>query len=297
MILNELSPHVRNIKINVSRGLTPAFIDPEHVFTYLKSGHGFFNMADMQYAVQPGDMIIIPPYLLHIINCAKNEPLLQYVIHFDLRFDPETPVALTRKDGMSYNRSAECCGNLFTDVPAVVTIPAPERRRVEEIFRRMEDESKLKTPYYELPLKAGMLELLTIFFRNSQLNNTPPRCAGGKTWLNLERALQYIQAHYHEPLELAAVSREAGVSLNYLCRIFKDYTSTSIHQYINAVRIVEAKRRIAATDCGFKVIAAECGFSSVHLFSRIFKSVSGQTPSEYRNKIHAPEQKLKSIKL
>ena len=287
MILNELSPYVRNLTINVSRGLTPAYIDPEHVFTYLKSGHGYFIMADMQYAVQPGDLIIIPPYLLHIINCCKGEPLIQYVIHFDLQFDPAKQGKLLLEEGMNYARYCEQHGNLFADFPAVVSIPVPERRRVEEIFRQMGDELKLRPPYWELTLKAGMLELLNLFFRCSEQSITTPRRAGCKNWHNLERALQYIQAHYNEPLELAAVSREAGLSLNYLCRVFKDYTHTSIHQYINTVRLVEAKRRIATGESSFKVIAAECGFSSVHLFSRIFKAISGQTPSEYRDKIQA----------
>jgi AraC-like DNA-binding protein len=287
MILNELSPYVRKLTINASRGLTPAFIDPEHVFTYLKSGHGFFIMADMQYAVQPGDLIIIPPYLLHIINCCKNEPLIQYVIHFDLQFDSDRQGSLPLEEGMNYTRYCELYGNFFVDFPAVVSVPPPERRRVEETIRRMTDESRLQTLYWELTLKSGMLELLNIFLRCSELNRTAPRRAGCKTWPNLERALQYIQAHYSEPLDLAAVSREAGLSLNYLCRVFKDYAHTSIHQYINTVRLVEAQRRIAAGESGFKVIAAECGFSSVHLFSRIFKAISGQTPSEYRDKIQS----------
>ncbi|MFA6101351.1 MAG: AraC family transcriptional regulator [Victivallaceae bacterium] len=287
MILNELSPYVRNLTINVSRGLTPAYIDPEHVFTYLKSGHGYFIMADMQYAVQPGDLIIIPPYLLHIINCCKGEPLIQYVIHFDLQFDSEKQGKLLLEEGMNYTGYCELHGNFFADFPAVVNVPIPERHRVEEIFRQMSDELKLRPPYWELTLKAGMLELLNIFFRSSKQNSTAPRRAGCKNWHNLERALQYIQAHYREPLDLAAVSREAGLSLNYLCRVFKDYTHTSIHQYINTVRLVEAKRRIATGESSFKVIAAECGFSSVHLFSRIFKAISGQTPSEYRDKIQA----------
>jgi AraC-like DNA-binding protein len=288
MILNELSPYVRNLSINVSTGLTPAFIDPEHVFTYLKSGHGFFIMADQKYAAQPGDLIIMPPYLLHIINCAKNESLVQYVIHFDLRFDPDKPERLPLDENMNFARYCDLFGNFFADVPAVVSVPLPERRRVEEIFRRMNDEAKLLTPYWELTLKAGMLELLTIFFRCGMLNSAAPRRSGGKTWSNLERALQYIQAHYSESIDLAAVSREAGLSLNYLCRVFKDYTHTSIHQYINTVRLVEAQRRIAAGNSSFKEIAEECGFSSVHLFSRIFKAISGQTPSEYRDKIRSP---------
>ncbi len=296
MILNELSPYVRNLVIHTSHGLTPAYIDPEHVFTYLKSGHGFFIMADMQYAVQPGDLIIIPPYLLHIINCCKNEPLMQYVIHFDLQFDPDRQGSLPLEEGMNYARYCELHGNFFADFPAVVSVPVPERRRVEEIFRRMNDESKFQTPYRELTLKSGMLELLNIFFRCSELNLTAPRRAGCKTWPNLERALQYIQSHYHEPLDLAEVSREAGLSLNYLCRVFKDYTRTSIHQYINTVRLVEAKRRIAADESGFKEIAAECGFSSVHLFSRIFKAISGQTPSEYRDNIRSTELKSKPVR-
>ena len=72
------------------------------------------------------------------------------------------------------------------------------------------------------------------------------------------------------------------LSPSYLCREFKKQTNSTIVQYINVTRVMNAQRQLMETDKNITQISAETGFSNLTHFNRVFKSVTGATPSGYR---------------
>lgn len=97
--------------------------------------------------------------------------------------------------------------------------------------------------------------------------------------------MNYIEKNYMKELSLEILSEEFGLTPNYLCKIFKNSTGMKLTAYINQVRIEGAKKLIRGTNMRAHEIAEVVGFASASYFSTIFKQITGQTVSEYKDSI------------
>lgn len=97
------------------------------------------------------------------------------------------------------------------------------------------------------------------------------------------QARQYIDEHFTDPmLGLYLVSDRLGTSNSYLSATFKKVYGVNVVQYINHLRIEQAKVLILNTRKNIKEIAQEVGFSSDINFIRVFKKMENQTPTMLR---------------
>lgn len=94
----------------------------------------------------------------------------------------------------------------------------------------------------------------------------------------------YIQVHYSANISLETMAEDMAYSKNYLCRAFKKATGITIINYINRFRIAKALELIRCTDKKLIEINDMVGFNDFHYFSRVFKSVTGYSPGEMRNR-------------
>ena len=100
-----------------------------------------------------------------------------------------------------------------------------------------------------------------------------------------EIAKDMIDAEYSNPqLGLQMIAEHIGVSQSYLSRLFKTKYSMSVIQYLNYVRIEEAKQQMLAGKENLKVIAMNVGFSSDVSLIRVFKKFENTTPGNFRNR-------------
>ena len=98
----------------------------------------------------------------------------------------------------------------------------------------------------------------------------------------VKRATEYIHAHLSEKLSLVSAAEKAGVSAAYLSTLFRRVTGDSFQNYVNKVRVEEAKRLLMGTDYPILEIALACGFSDQSYFSKVFKKYTGLSPAKYR---------------
>ena len=94
--------------------------------------------------------------------------------------------------------------------------------------------------------------------------------------------INYIHNHYQEEISLDGLAQQFFVSPYYLCREFKKHTNSTIIQYLNVTRIMNAQRKMMETDKNITEVSKETGFSNITHFNRVFKAVAGMTPSMYR---------------
>jgi len=59
---------------------------------------------------------------------------------------------------------------------------------------------------------------------------------------------------------------------------------TNFNRLINTMRVEHAKNLLKETDSNILEIALDSGFNSKPTFNRVFRDLSGQTPTQYRNK-------------
>ena len=99
----------------------------------------------------------------------------------------------------------------------------------------------------------------------------------------LTPALQYIQAHYDEPLELNRMANLCQLSNPHFIRTFKKYLGCTPHEYLLQYRLRQAKHLLQSTSDSIEIIAERCGFNSASHFARAFKQVNRMTPSDFRS--------------
>lgn len=100
--------------------------------------------------------------------------------------------------------------------------------------------------------------------------------------LDIEKALNYIESHLREEMDLLDVAQAGGYSLYHFQRIFKGIIGDSIKDYINKRRFSEAGKILASSDRPIIDLALDYGFQSREAFSRAFKKTIGRNPSEVR---------------
>jgi AraC-like DNA-binding protein len=92
--------------------------------------------------------------------------------------------------------------------------------------------------------------------------------------------LRSIHARYYEPLTVARLAAEVGMSISAFHHHFKAVTSTSPLQYLKAVRLHKARMLILHDGLGAAVAADRVGYESASQFSREFKRLFGHNPTE-----------------
>ncbi len=102
--------------------------------------------------------------------------------------------------------------------------------------------------------------------------------------------LDYITENYMTIESLDEVAGRFYISSEYLCRIFKNHTGTSIIKYINVLKIHYSLNLMANKELTLTEIAKESGYDTLSNFSKNFRGVMGVYPSEYRKSLQNEEK-------
>ena len=106
-----------------------------------------------------------------------------------------------------------------------------------------------------------------------------------KTSLTVSTILHQIHQHYAEPtFSISQISQSVGLSVAYICVLFRQETGKTINTYITEYRMEKAKALLKKPNLKNSDIAAMVGYNDGDYFSRNFKKITGYSPSEYREK-------------
>jgi len=111
---------------------------------------------------------------------------------------------------------------------------------------------------------------------------TPPSAALSQL-PKIQQAVHFINDNYRTDIRLAAAAREAGMSSAHFSRIFKKVMGLSYQDYLNSRRVTKAKYLLRTSTQSVTQIAVFLGFADPTGFGRIFKKLTGHTPSGFRS--------------
>jgi AraC-like DNA-binding protein len=103
----------------------------------------------------------------------------------------------------------------------------------------------------------------------------------------IHRMIAYMEQHIYESVTLEQIYNTFNLSKSHALSVFKERTGQSIMRYYRNIKIEQAKRLIREDQMNFTEIAELLQYSSVHQFSRQFKSVLDMSPSEYARSVKA----------
>lgn len=280
-----ISPYVRIVKIQRILERTGQWTVYDNVMTYMEEGEADFILEGKRYSMKKGDVIVMPPMTAHTIITLSTKPLMQYILHFDFfesgnsRKIQEYSVAPEDQPFVLEERERIFCGNI-----RIVSLSEEERAYFRKRFLRLYREFHGGQPYHEAISRQIASELLYLYFRavgQKPLKHRQPEQPKSKSWAHIEAAVLYIGRHFADPAtDNASVSRAVGISSNHLTSLFKKYLDLPLHEYLLNFRIEKAKQFLNAGNTVTEA-AALTGFSSIHVFSKDFKRMTGLSPSAF----------------
>lgn len=102
--------------------------------------------------------------------------------------------------------------------------------------------------------------------------------------------LEYIKKNYNRDISDREISEKFNISrTSYYNAVKKAFGKTKT-EYINNLRVENAKRLLASTHLTVRDISAEVGFNDQNYFSRVFRKFTGESPANYRIKKRSPNK-------
>lgn len=240
---------------------------------YLTSGKRNFFIKNQLYIANPGSIIFIAPDILHKTTNYSNGPYNCLIINFSPNIFPD--YFFQCKD---FQKLLEC--DFFIMEP-----PQETKDFLDSYVKAFSETLEIRTSSYELKLHSFLTDIVATL---TELYKTNEKILHANRPTNLQHTVteitKYISDHFYEDLTLDKISDKFFISTFHLCRMFKEITGISMHDYINTVRINEAKNVLDNMDIKISNLYKKCGFKSESTFIRTFKSKIGVTPLQYRKK-------------
>jgi len=238
---------------------------------FVTGGTACVCVNNTTYHVSAGDLIIFS-HLEHHSVTEQSQDYRRYI----LELAPDLPAPskdVCRVLSILFNRPAG-----FRHVLDV----RDAQSEFQQMFEAIRQEYTCKRPLFPDMLDALVRQLLIAVYRHA------PDIFGSIEEDSLELVYQ-VQMLFHREFQQKFILRDLAdsynISVSYLSHLFKSATGTSVMGYLQSCRIAEAKKCLAETDMRIGEIVEHCGFSDSSNFSRTFRSVTGFSPSDFREQL------------
>ncbi|MFC0626483.1 substrate-binding domain-containing protein [Kribbella deserti] len=110
----------------------------------------------------------------------------------------------------------------------------------------------------------------------------PGHTAAQLSKIRVREAVAYLHQRFHHPISRRQVAEAAGMSEDYLSRVFHRELGLSPWLYLNRLRIQQAKERLRNSNDSVQLVARRVGFRDRAYFSRTFRKLTGVSPQAFR---------------
>jgi AraC-like DNA-binding protein len=243
------------------RGVPPHLHDEYSISVTLRGGLAFDHRGS-KHSAPSGVISCIPPGEIHNAYAARGDDWAFVSLLI--------PTAAVRE----ILNDRECAANL-PDLPARVVADPVMARHLMLLHERLEAGGDL------LERQSACTLVLAEFFQRYSTARCQPKQLHTERDA-VRRALDLLHQCYAEPVPLRRLASRAGLSPYYFLRMFRAAVGITPHVYLNQIRVMEAKRRLAA---GMPAVEAAiaCGFCDQSHMARQFKRAVFMTPRQYQN--------------
>jgi AraC-like DNA-binding protein/ligand-binding sensor protein len=179
-----------------------------------------------------------------------------------------------------------------------ILLHTPEKREFTKTTQQLVkwgtevDLKRLEEAYFQTRVLTrkqyeSILRLLTIFAQHlSTLSNQLMVKAATEESPAMAKARLFIAERSAEEISLTQVAGAVNVSAFYFCKIFKKATGMTFTDYLARVRVEKIKNLLLNPHKRVSEAAYEAGFQSLSQFNRVFRRITGEAPSAYRERLH-----------
>ena len=263
-------------KLNLNSPVIMTHWHEEAELTLITKGSCIYQIDLVEYEVNEGDLLFIPPLLLHSIrlNGTDNFCSETYVFHVNFLGGNATDICSTRYLTPMINHELT--------LPYHISSTHPAHHSLHECFIKMASLYTEQTFGYEIALKSVLLQALFLLLQYSTTESATISASSDK----LKNVLDYIDLHYAEPLTISELAELCYFSEYHFMRFFKKYMGESAMEYVRNVRLAKAAELFEQGAQSSLEVSLSCGFNNLSYFHREFKEKYGMTPGAFQRKIN-----------
>ena len=232
---------------------------------YSISNGKHFIIDDMIYPVYEHDVFIINQFEVHRVEPLVGQPNNRYILSIMPDFLKELSSSSTDLTECFYNKS-----KFLTRI----SLSKTQHNKMAELIDKLINAQGFGTDLVE---NAILTEIILLIMNTSKPTDTDASASNNKYIADI---LNYIDQSLDEDLSLENIADKVHLSKGYLCRLFKEHTCTTVHEYICTKRISKAKQ-LLATGHTVQETISRTGFNDYANFIRRFKEKVGTSPKKY----------------
>ena len=247
----------------------------------LTKGNGWHILNDSLQRCSPGDLFVIEAGDSHAWIAENDEPMpICNLIFRPGFFDPALKGKTTFADmagsfiigafdsGLYHSQSVHFSGDRLADVI--------------RLYDTMLDEYRAREAGCVEFIRACAAQLIVSIFRKHAMSSIQSVPGHGASKLSLAPVFDYINVHFAEEIPLRQLASLVYLSPTYFSRVFKLCTGRTVTEYIQRVRIFNARAQLLSTDQPISAVAEANGYSDPKHFTRIFRRITGMSPTQCR---------------
>lgn len=244
---------------------------PFRELIFVDSGSIIVDSEGFQGTLSDKQLIIHKANEMHALSCDENTAPNVVIIGFECSSEK---LDFFSTHAVSLNKSLT---KMLTDVVNeghYVFFPPYDVPNIKDMKKRSNfvfgADQMLK-----IKLEAFFIELLRTMKASSRFKNDL------HSEQNYEEIAAYINNNFNQKINLNDLCTIFGTNKTTLCKKFREMYSTTIVNYINRLRVKQAKVLLREGEHAVSQIATMVGFDSVHYFSKTFKKFENKSPLEY----------------
>lgn len=271
---HELIKETENLPVYFDVGPCGDAAVPAHWHNYLEiiyllRGSMTAIVQAEKYSLLPGEALIINSEDLHMTQ--KEDPhtdymLLQISEQRLVQFFPN--FAHIRFHSFISSEALVSSGNLKNSLEGLI-----------QAFTKKEDG-------YQLLFTARLYDLLYTLYKSCSFHRQSEKISGtARDMGRMTQIIDWLQENYRQPLTLSQAALHLGLSKEYFCRIFRQYTGETFLEYLYLLRTISFYQELPASDLSIPLLMEKNGITNYKVFLRVFKKLYGTTPQKARRRL------------
>lgn len=258
----------------------------EYILYVITEGIMYLTEGDVEYNLTPGDIILLDPSRCHYGR--ESSRCTYYYFHF--RCPAIQEITMTNKEYQQTLRNRRILSTSTNEADSLENPPLilPKYFHLNERpFHNLETHAvSIKLNFHD-PLEGHQqLASSTLIIFLTMLERTLTDLAleneTSKELISFQ-IIAYLKIYYYEHLSSQDIAHHFHGNFDYLNRKFKLTIGKTIFQWLNEYRITVAKYLLQTGYYTNGQIASRTGFNNEFYFSKVFKKITGMTPTEYKS--------------
>ena len=244
----------------------------EAELTLITQGDCFYQIDLIDYEVNEGDIVFIPPLFLHSISRGTSEKIFSetYVFHLNFLGGNSTDICSTRYLAPMMNQEFSMPHLITPEHPVYASL-----RKISNQIASLYDEAVIG---YELALKSLFLQAVFLLLQYSEKTASPDI---GTPSDKLKNVLDYIEMHFAEPISVSDLAKLCYFSDYHFMRFFKKHMNMTCVEYINNLRLEKSVELFEQGNPSILDVSLSVGFHNLSYFHRAFKNKYHMTPLSF----------------